>query len=266
MNITHTLRGGYVSATPAAYSNITTFKDLSVNNFSFSSTGAFPATQTFGTMPYGKNSWRGNFRRQFAGNDTGGSLNTPVNAAFDLGSGDFTAEFWFFPTIDTATGALSIANSTAWGSMWLAPWGTTGGLLLRATGRTNGADVQIQGGTYTLNTWNHAAVARQGSTFRLFLNGVQVNSATFAGSLKSNCNCYIGSLRDTNTNGFYGGLLQDVRVVKGTALYTANFTPQRSPLTVVSGTSLLVRFNEITNRGVRVLGYQNPYTNPVQTV
>jgi hypothetical protein len=265
MSNTHKLKGGYVTADPTKYSNITTFKDLGPNNFSFTSVGAYPATQTYGTMPYGKNSWRGQFNRPNAATDAGGARYTPANSAFDFGSGAFTMEFWFNTSIDQSMGTLSTSNSTSWGSAWLGTWGPSNGLYLRATGRTNGADVSITGGTYSLNTWNHAAATRDGSTFRLFLNGVLVNSATFAGSLKSGCNCYIGSLRDNNTNGFYGGQLQDVRVIKGTALYTADFTPPTAPLTAISGTSLLVRFNEITNKGMTVLGNQNPYRNPVRT-
>lgn len=265
MSNIHRLKGGYVSLDPLKYSNNTTFQDLGPNRFTFSAVGTSPAQQTFGTMPYGKDSWRGFFRRQTVGTDAGGSIFTPVNSAFDFGTGDFTMEYWFNQTVNSGAGVLSISNSTAWGSAWLWLGGTASGVNLRATGRTNGADVTLSGGTYSLNTWNHAAATRQGSTFRLFLNGTQVGSTTFAGSLKSSCNCYIGSLRDNNTNGFYGGFAQDVRVVKGTALYTADFTPSRSPLTAVSGTSLLVRFNGITNRGVRVSGWQNPYQNPIQT-
>jgi hypothetical protein len=261
----HKLKGGYVSSEPVKYSNTATFQDIGPNKFTFTAVGGLPAQQTYGTMPYGKDSWRGFFRRPSAGSDTGGSIYTPANSAFDFGSGAFTMEYWFYQTVSVSTGMLSIANNTAWGSAWLWLGGPASGVNLRATGRTNGADVSISGGSYSLNTWNHVAATRSGSTFRLFLNGTQVNSATFAGSLKSNCNCYIGSLRDTNTNGFYGGFAQDVRVIKGTALYTADFTPSRAPLTAVSGTSLLVRFNGITNKGVRVLGSQNPYQNPIKT-
>ena len=265
MSNIHKLKGGYVSSEPVKYSNTATFQDLGPNKFTFTAVGASQAQQTYGTMPYGKDSWRGFFRRATAGSDSGGSIYTPANSAFDFGSGNFTMEFWFYPTIEQSMGVLSIANNTAWGCAWLWINGSAGGVALRATGRTTGADVAISGGTYSLNTWNHAAATREGSTFRLFLNGTQVNSATFAGSLKTGCNCYIGSLRDNNTNGFYGGFAQDVRVVKGTALYTTDFTPSRAPLSAVSGTSLLVRFNGITNKGSRVLGYQNPYQNPIQT-
>ncbi len=271
MNRLHASTGGYVTNNPAVYSNITTtWKDLSPNNFSLTTFGGYPATQTLGSMPYGNPNWRGQFNRPNAATDNGGGLIAPVNSAFDLGTGDYTQECWFnTPYNSGAYGLISIANNTGWGSAWLGIEGSTPSskLMMRATGRTTGADASIVASVvYNINVWNHAAVTRQGSTFRLFLNGVQVGSATSTASLKTGCNCYIGSRRDSATNGYYGGLMRDVRIVKGTALYTANFTPPNAPLVAVPGTVLLIRFNEISNKGVKLLGYQNPYNSPIDFV
>jgi hypothetical protein len=73
----------------------------------------------------------------------------------------------------------------------------------------------------------------------LFKNGVQVASISGSTGSMSSQPLYIGTC--TGYNGTYGfnGYISNVRIVNGTALYTANFTPPTSPLTAVSGTSFL---------------------------
>ena len=92
----------------------------------------------------------------------------------------------------------------------------------------------------SLNTWYHVAVTRASGSTKMFLNGTQQGSAysdsltyvqpasdfSFGGSLEQN---------QYNTD----GLISNLRVVKGTALYTSNFTAPTAELTAVSGTSLL---------------------------
>ena len=87
----------------------------------------------------------------------------------------------------------------------------------------------IDSGTLNLNTWNHVAVTREGSVFRLFVNGTQVD--TFTSSTVE-----IGFLNDPltvgsyNSTGYFNGYLSDVRITKGLARYTASFTPPTAAL------------------------------------
>ena len=73
------------------------------------------------------------------------------------------------------------------------------------------------------------------------MNGVQ------EGSTYSDSNSYVAKFNRPTIGGEgvdfannpFGGHLSNLRVVKGTALYTSDFTPPQSELTVVDGTVLL---------------------------
>ncbi len=97
------------------------------------------------------------------------------------------------------------------------------------------------------NIWYHVAVTRDSSNdLRVFLNGVSsgilVNTAYDFNQtdLLNIATSRTGTLELT-------GYISNLRVVKGTALYTANFTPPTTPLTAVSGTQLLLANSIPTN-------------------
>ena len=75
-------------------------------------------------------------------------------------------------------------------------------------------------------------------TSRLFLNGELLEQLADTDNLDSTGDLQVG--RDANSwNKKFGGLISNARIVKGTALYTASFTPSSTPLTNVTNTKLL---------------------------
>jgi hypothetical protein len=90
------------------------------------------------------------------------------------------------------------------------------------------------------NTWIHAALVRSGSTVTIYQNGVSVASGTNSATWDFNNSAGI-RISGTPWSGTedFGGYISNLRVVKGTAVYTSNFTPSTTPLTAISGTSLL---------------------------
>ena len=160
----------------------------------------------------------------------GGYCVLPDTTALEFGSGNFTIEFQIKTTQtlkyacpigrDNATfvnGAWAVLlNGPASGAveLWVHPLGAP---LLSApsAGINNGA-------------WHHVAVARSGTTWRLFVDGVQVASNTFSGGF-TDVGLPINLGRQPGyTRGFAGNLAQ-VRITKGFARYTANFTPPSAP-------------------------------------
>jgi hypothetical protein len=92
------------------------------------------------------------------------------------------------------------------------------------------------------------AYTRTGSTGYFWINGVQLgtgvtDSSNYAGSTGD---LYVG--RQNDGSGQLGGYLAGLRIVKGTAVYTSNFTPPTAPVTAIANTSLLLNF---TNAGIR---------------
>jgi hypothetical protein len=108
----------------------------------------------------------------------------------------------------------------------------------RALGVYTNNALAASGGEVRLNGWNHVALVRSGTTNTLYLDGKSVatftNSSTFSGDAHIGVD-YYNSTRTNYTNGF----ISNLRYIKGTALYTKNFTPPTEPLTNVTNTKLL---------------------------
>ena len=91
--------------------------------------------------------------------------------------------------------------------------------------------------TYTTNvvdnvalstgTWYHMAFVRNGSSHKLYINGTEYLSATSSDPIIKTRAAGIGVLYHTagSSNYWFNGFIQDVRITKGLARYTAAFTP-----------------------------------------
>ncbi len=162
-------------------------------------------------------------------------LSIPSNNDFAFGTGDFTIEYWMRPntlvSFDTSFDARSAGE--------VAPVIYTEGTTLKY-GRGN-TEV-IAGGTLSTGTWYHVAVSRSGTSTKLFLNGTQVGSTyTDTGNYVNIATVYIGSLR--GGSGSFDGHIDEVRVSKGIARYTSNFTAPTAAFANDANTVLLLHMN-----------------------
>ena len=163
---------------------------------------------------------------------SGDILQSPTSADFAFGTGDFTVEFWllyrggagyrFFWNLLPSPVYIGygLENGT------LKPWLWSDGNV--AVGNTD----------ITPNVWQHHAVVRQNGVIKIYLDGVEIASESFTTDISSNKLMCIGgngvnAIQDTN------GIYSNFRVIKGTAVYTSNFTPPDEPLTAITNTSLL---------------------------
>lgn len=161
---------------------------------------------------------------------TGDGITYTSNAAFAAGTGDFTLEAWFNPT-SLNSGFQTIFAVSATAGLYF------GGLSTNVFGlRSAGVSNLITTTPPATNRWTHMAASRQGTTLRLFIDGALANTVTDSTNFAQGL-AYIGG--DGVGNFPFNGYISNVRLVKGTALYTTNFTPSTTPLTAVSGTSLL---------------------------
>lgn len=208
------------------------------NQFVDRSTSNFLITRGGNVQPGSFSPYAGGWSNYFDG--SGDSLTVPANAAFSFGTGDFTVEFWaYYPPVSNTNGKMVVdARPTATnGSYW--NFGVTNAGIMAFTTMTIGGATVSDTATRS-NQWVHYAVSRSGTSLRLFANGTQVASATNSDNISSSglfigTNAFSGTAADT----FYLGYISNLRIVKGTALYTANFTPPTQPLTAVTNTSLL---------------------------
>lgn len=108
---------------------------------------------------------------------------------------------------------------------------------------TNGADAIVSKAGVAPYRWYHIAVSFDSgtNTARLFIDGVLNGSATISGAtwLNGASRPRLGSDGATTGTNILNGVLSNVRVNKGTALYTADFSPSSIPLTAITGTQLL---------------------------
>ena len=77
------------------------------------------------------------------------------------------------------------------------------------------------------NTLYRIMFSRSGSTMRLFINGILEGSSTFSGTVQQVGGLWLGTAGDTITS--YKGILGRIRVTKGIARATANYTPTTRP-------------------------------------
>lgn len=170
-----------------------------------------------------------NYSAQF----NGSSYLTLSNNAMPA-TGAFTIECWFYTSIS----ALQLIY-TQYLSTDPNRWGF---------GIDNNTGYKLYfGGTYgatvvPLNQWNHIAVTRDASnTLRIFLNGVlDATTTSFTSSLGQNNPRISGwTVSGGGQQGICTGYISNLRIVSGTAVYTSAFTPPTSPLTAISGTTLL---------------------------
>jgi hypothetical protein len=165
---------------------------------------------------------------------TGDYLTVPNNAAFEFGSGNFTIEFWAFPQTNP-TETLPVTRTFDGSGYSFAAYFTSGTVNFLYNNLTTVTGTA----TLSLNTWSHIAYVRNSNTLTIYVNGTSAGSGSISTSITSSARVTsIGAREDGNFP--FTGYISNVRLVKGTALYTSNFTPPTTPATPVSGTTLLL--------------------------
>jgi hypothetical protein len=149
---------------------------------------------------------------------------------------DWTVECWFNTRSSSRQTLFSfVAN----------PRGASGMDLFIVPGNNQiGIDNGVSGtdgfsAVIPMNVWNHIAYVKSGANVSCFLNGVRVGTIAFSPNPISYV--YIGALSLDLGGGNYlafNGLMYNVRVTNGTALYSSPFTKPNGLLSPVAGTTL----------------------------
>lgn len=175
---------------------------------------------------------------------SGDSLFVANSTNLQMGSGDFTIEFWV--KHGTLSGYQTIIDKG---------YTATGGFLVQTnpidTGKLalymNGTVVCQETESPAIDAWIHYAVSRNGSTVRLFKDGMLQASGTSSANLNITNPVRIGIGGGADDTSFpFRGYLSGIKMVKGTALYTENFNRPTSPATATTGTQLLLNFANST--------------------
>lgn len=234
--------GGGVAAPTDAYFNLTTlllhgngtngaqnntFLDSSTNNTTITRNG----NTTQGTFsPFSQTGWS-----NYIGDAN--YLAVSNNAVFQFGTGNFTVEGWFFlPAANTAFDPLFTIGTYTDGILLRYSTSSTDNLYIGGT-----QSVWSPGTNFPLGQWNHVALVKNGTgsnNVQLYVNGTSVLTITSSYNLAPTGSVYIGA-QPQALNDNFNGYISNFRIVKGTAVYTSNFTVPTAPLTAITNTSLL---------------------------
>lgn len=167
----------------------------------------------------------------------GDSITSADNTDFELGSGNFTIEAWVMPAA-YATSNAGVYQSTVVCKDTLnqrsfsfyikgtaSTWTTLGFIGFS----TNSVFTDVTASVSLSNsTMYHLAAVRSGNFIYLFVNGVLINTGGTAFSQtmqNANSVLRIGANEFDGTYKYYlNGYIDDLRITKGVARYTADFT------------------------------------------
>ena len=107
--------------------------------------------------------------------------------------------------------------------------------------------------TVSASTWHHFAISREGSNFKVFLDGTSVLTATNSNPLRDeNSALQIGARGQNTAQHYFKGYIDDVRITNGLARYTSNFTAPTSAHLTSAGDVNLPLVIDADATGVRV--------------
>ena len=170
----------------------------------------------------------------------GNYLSVAGGAGTAMSTDNFTWETYVYPTsstgyqafIDTRTNPLGGGDTTGFyfgtNDNTLTPIYYTDSLQLASS-------INI-----TINSWNHVALTRNGGTVTLWVNGVSGGTKSDTTNLTEQ-RVFVGGVAIGGLN--LTGSISNLRIVKGTAVYTAPFTPPTAPLTAITNTQLLMNMS-----------------------
>jgi hypothetical protein len=186
---------------------------------------------------------------------SGDYLSIPNSTSLQLGSSDWDIECWIYLN---STSGIQRPISQADSNYEFAFYISSGALTAYSFQSGGTQNFAISMGTLTSGQWYHIAATRSGSNIRAFVNGAQVGTATFSGTIDARTGGWrVGA--SYTTSDYLNGYVTDARIVKGSAVYTAAFTPPTAPLTAITNTQLLCNF---TNAGI----YDATSKNDLETV
>ncbi len=173
-------------------------------------------------------------------NTSAAHIQTPTASWNDLssGQGDFTVEMFIKQTAPNTASAL-IAHLFS-GSSGRFPFAIAFGKVGTTTasnqlyfGHFNGKWIGADSTWEPVSgQWHHIAASREGDFYKLFADGVLIASFTNSAAVAANRSVlYIGRRWDDPTFGsaLFQGVIDELRITKGVARYTENFTPSTKP-------------------------------------
>ena len=167
--------------------------------------------------------------------DGTGDYLTTTSSDYNLGTGSaFTIEFWYYFDESRTHTVFDFYNSSSGNVAKLAF--TSGNVYLY----DGSANILALTRAQNVGVWEHFCWTRDASNNHTFyINGSQVATSTATTSIDAHVVDF-GRRAGSYNNTFMKGYLSDIRIVKGTAVYTSAFTPPTQRLTAITNTGMLL--------------------------
>lgn len=173
---------------------------------------------------------------------TSDRLGAPNSADWNFGTGNLTVDFWFRATVIASTHRFLVISKSD--SLSPANYVLDAGLTLNAgimipffNVSDGSSDFTAGGVTADMadGVFHHFEGVLDGTTLRLFIDGVQsVQTATISAALNFDANMVLRIGAIFAGAAAFPGSIDEIRVSKGVARHTANFTPPVSAYTTAS--------------------------------
>lgn len=155
---------------------------------------------------------------------SGDYMYAPTGTAFAFGTGEFTVEMWVYlePMSNNYQlyDSCQLGGDGARGAAWTLEINVGGTVkVYRSGGYTAASTLAI-----AESTWTHVAVCRNGGSFNIYIGGALALTFSNAQDLTVG-GCVIGRYADGGGGNWFKGYIDDIRITKGVARYTAAFTP-----------------------------------------
>ena len=207
----------------------TSFDDKSTSDHTITANGDVHQT-TF--SPYR----HGGYSMEFDGSNT--SLSLSPHADFAFNTGDFTIEWWCkLPDQNNTMFIDWRQGASGYGNLHIGTGGY-GGSLSGAVRFVGDGPTITSTSVVDDGEWHHVAICRASGTTKMYIDGTEEGSAADTTSYDRQ-GLRIGNNSYASGGNHLNGLMADLRLVKGTAVYTAAFTPPTERLTAITNTSLL---------------------------
>jgi hypothetical protein len=153
---------------------------------------------------------------------TGDKLTPASSSDFAFGTGDFTVDCWLYKTATSSWETLFDTYSAGgYNGFICGLYDSNSQMAFYSEGGVGW--VNAAGQVLSLNTWYHLAWVRSGNNLRMFVDGVQQTNVTLSSS-----DNYTSPYLDIGSRvsaQYITGYMDEMRITKGTALWTSAFTP-----------------------------------------
>ena len=209
----------------------TTFEDSSASSHAVTSAGVSRPAAAHDTSQ--KEFLASSIRFYGTGNTAGSRLDTNYTATdWYFGAGEFTIDLWL--RFSSIPGFGGIATTEINDDGWQFYYDHSNSYLVFANG---GGSINSDSWSPSMDTWYHVAVVRSGNTLTFYIDGTAHggygNVSAALGTIDNQGNdVQIGTASrggGATGYGFLNGWMDELRISKGIARWTSNFTPPDMP-------------------------------------